>query len=476
MKKFKGKRLIVWFLITVVVLCNTAFAFAESNDHEEFKVVGYYSGDLFNEPVEKLQTDKMTHIMYAFLIPNEDGTIKPLENPEQLSAVVSKAHSDGCKVFIALGGWSYEGKPLSGTFDKVAADDKLREKLMDSVVNFTIKNKIDGVEIDWEYPNESNLANYEKLVVGLSERLKANGKELTAALSGAWSKTQGPGVSQLITDKCLNSFDFINVMAYDMNNGEHSPLWFANTSIEYWLNRGVPANKIVLGLPLYARPSWMQYRHLVEQDKSNAYKDYVATIPNESYYNSLRTLREKTNIAIKKAGGVMFFDVNEDVDYRNSELAKYSAVSTVYDSVKNAKGLTQAEKKNFVTVVLNNELVVFNKQSGMGVPYLDENHRTLVPMRKLLETIGAKIQWDNQTKTVTASKLLPATNEYPAGKNVVVNVTIGDKFITANGKRIDIDTKAVMKDGRTYIPVRAVLEAFGYDLSWNDAGSVVYIQ
>jgi len=143
-------------------------------------------------------------------------------------------------------------------------------------------------------------------------------------------------------------------------------------------------------MPLYARPSWLQYRHLVEQDVNNAYVDYAATSPNASYYNGLNTLREKTSIALKKAGGVMFFDVNEDVDWRDAQLGKYSAVSEVYQTVENAQGLTRAELQNYVTVVVNNQRLQFSKKLGLGVPFLDKNHRSMVPMRKLLESIGAE--------------------------------------------------------------------------------------
>lgn len=477
MVRLMKTKVIALILVMMMVMGVPVLGFAEEKDAaDDFKIVGYYSGDLFNEPVEKLQTNKMTHIMYAFLIPNEDGTVKPLNKPEQLAAVVSKAHTDGCKVYIALGGWSYEGKPLVGTFEKVAADSSLRAKLIESVVNFTVQNSLDGVEIDWEHPNAATIGNYEKFVVELSKALQNKDKKLTAAVNGAWSTTAGPEVSKLMTDKCLNSFEFINVMGYDMNNAEHSPLWFGTSSINYWLNRGVSADRIVLGMPLYARPSWLQYRHLVEQNVNNAYVDYAATSPNASYYNGLNTLREKTSIALKKAGGVMFFDVNEDVDWRDAELGKYSAVSEVYKTVENAQGLTRAELQNYVTVVLNNQSFQFSKKLGLGVPFLDKNHRSMVPMRKLLESIGAEITWDNASKTVTAVKNYPATNEYPAGKNVTVKVAIGDSFITVNGKRVDMDTEAVMKEGRTYLPARAVLEAFAYGLSWSDASSTVYIK
>lgn len=471
------EKILLLLIIAVLVLGVPIGGLAEErNRADDFKLIGYYSGDLFNESVEKLQTDKLTHIMYAFLIPNQDGTVKPLNKPEQLEAVVTKAHKDGCKVYIALGGWSYEGIPLAGVFEKVAADNSLRAKLIDNVVNFTIQNNLDGVEIDWEHPNANTIRSYEKLVVELSKALQQKGKNLTAAVNGAWSTTAGPEVSKLMTDKCLASFEFINVMGYDMNNEDHSPLWFGTTSINYWLNRGVPAENIVLGMPLYARPSWMQYRDLVKLNAANAYQDYARTSPNLSYYNGLNTLREKTTIALKKAGGVMFFDVNEDVDWRDQELGKYSAVSEMYDTVVNAEGLSGVDKNNYVTVVLNNHILEFSKKLGLGIPFLDNNHRTMIPMRKLLESVGAEITWDNASKTVTAVKTFPATNEYPAGKNVTVKAAIGDSFITVNGMRVNMDTEAVMKDGRTYLPARAVLEAFGYDLSWSDASSTVYVK
>ena len=59
------------FLLASGIRFTPALAEQDSAESEgsQFKVVGYYSGDLFNEPVENLQTDKLTHVIYAFLIP-----------------------------------------------------------------------------------------------------------------------------------------------------------------------------------------------------------------------------------------------------------------------------------------------------------------------------------------------------------------------------------------------------------------------
>ena len=329
---------------------------------DEFKVVGYYSGSLFDEPLDRLQTDKLTHVIYAFLIPQEDGGLAPLEKPDQLREVIAKAHRDGAKVLIALGGWSYRDKPLVTVFETVAASDEKRALLVENVLSLVNEYGLDGVELDWEHPSQTSIGNYEKLVVDLKKALDADGKILTAALNGAWSTTAGPEVSKLMTDVCLDSFSFINVMAYDMNNADHSPLWFADTSINYWLNRGVPAEKIILGMPLYARPSWKQYRDLVAENPEYAYMDHATSASLESYYNGLNTLREKTFIAMKKAGGVMLFDVNEDTDDETS------VVSMIHDLQSRTAGYSQEELKNYVTVILNGRELAFTKEEDSAFP------------------------------------------------------------------------------------------------------------
>lgn len=455
MKREQGRKLLVIALIIALSLGNLSMAYAKE---KEFRVIGYYSGGLFNEPVENLQIDKLTHVMYAFLIPKEDGSLEPLEDPEQLKELVEKCHESGTKVYIALGGWCYQGAELVYVFEDLAASKESRTTLIDNVMAFVEEYDLDGVEIDWEHPNAKSIGNYESLVVEMSGKLEADGKHLTAALNGAWSKTEGPEVSKLLTDKCLDSFEFINIMAYDMNNEDHSPLWFANSSIEYWLNRKVPREKIIIGMPLYARPSWMQYRHIVQLNPENAYQDYAETAPLKSYYNGLNTLREKTMVALRKAGGVMLFDVNEDT------LGGTSVVSMIDDTLNHTAGMSKSELQRHITVILDGRELVFDPKEGMGTSYIDGNNRTLVPLRKLLEAIGAEVTYEESTHEVTAVK-----------DQVTVKAIIGEKQITVNGKDVPLDTKAVIKDNRTYLPLRAVLESFGYHVIWHDVSHTVYL-
>lgn len=432
--------------------------YGENSGREDFKVVGYYSGDLFNEPVEKLQTDKLTHIMYSFIIPKEDGTLHELKNHEQLTELVEKAHIDKAEVFISLGGWSYEGKALEPVFKEIAASDEKRKFFIENVCAMVEQYELDGVELDWEHPNKTTAEDYEKLVIELSDALKLKGKQLSAALNGSWYADWAAEDTSVITKKSLERFSFINVMAYDMNNDAHSPIWFFENSISYWLNRGMPPEKIVMGVPLYAKPSWKQYRHLVAENPEYAYTDYAPTAPLESHYNGINTLREKIIIALNRAGGIMLFDVNEDT---NDET---SIVSMIDEMLNRTQNMTKSDLRNYITVVLDNRELVFSKDNNLGIPFIYANNRTMIPLRKPLEAIGAEVSYDNVNCVVTAIK-----------GDITVRVPINKKIIFVNNEEVVTDTASIIKDSRTYIPLRAVFEAFGYSVEWHDSSKTVLL-
>lgn len=451
------------FAIVVALLCGLILHGNDENvyaKNKDFKVVGYYSGDLFKEDVSKLQTDKLTHVFYAFLIPREDGSLIPLKEEQLLRDVVTKAHGDGAEVYISVGGYYDDaGKLLMHTFEKMAEDDLKRANFISNLCAFIDEFNLDGVELDWESPTENTIGDYERLINELDVKLNEKGKGLTAALGGAWTVTPGKEVNRTPSVECLNKFDFINVMAYDMGVKDHSPLWAVPMSAQYWKNRGLPKEKIVMGVPLYAKPSWIQYRHLVDMDPENAYRDYVKTEPVESWYNGINVLREKTIMSYRLCGGIMMFDVNEDAT------GEYSVVNMMDETIKRLDSMSDEEVKNHITIVLNKRELVFEKSEGLGMPYIDENNRTLMPLRKSLEGIGANVAYDKDNKVVSVEK-----------DGVVVKVPIGSNTILVNEQNIEIDSKAIIRpDGRTYIPLRAIYEAYGYEMTWNPASKTIYV-
>lgn len=92
------------------------------------------------------------------------------------------------------------------------------------------------------------------------------------------------------------------------------------------------------------------------------------------------------------------------------------------------------------------------------------NNRTMVPMRKIFEDLGAKVTWDEDTQTAIGRK-----------GDRTVRVTIGQKTMYVNNTRIELDTPPFVLSGRTLVPARAIAEGLGCEVDWNDGYNLVSI-
>ncbi|MCL2352774.1 MAG: stalk domain-containing protein [Firmicutes bacterium] len=99
-----------------------------------------------------------------------------------------------------------------------------------------------------------------------------------------------------------------------------------------------------------------------------------------------------------------------------------------------------------------------------AAPYIDANNRAMIPVRVIGEALGAKVDWDEASKTVIISKASGGT----------VSLQIGGRVLTVaeNGGEIllEMDTAAVISSGRTFVPVRFIAQALGLTVGW-DAGA-----
>jgi hypothetical protein len=137
------------------------------------------------------------------------------------------------------------------------------------------------------------------------------------------------------------------------------------------------------------------------------------------------------------------------------------------DTLGALDGLSKEAARNYIWIIVDNKPVSFTSKDGMGTPFIDTNGRTLVPFRKLLESIGAEVGY------------IPAEGGSAAAVEAYLNGTrvtleIDSNIYSVNNERLTMDTAAIIKEGRTYIPVRAALEAFGYSLYYSEAGKSVY--
>lgn len=144
-----------------------------------------------------------------------------------------------------------------------------------------------------------------------------------------------------------------------------------------------------------------------------------------------------------------------------------------------AEERAKKDKAEFdINIFINGRELIFDEKENLGMPFVDENKRTMVPIRKPIQMSGNKVEWNNKTKTATITAYVHGFDEKtkkPINPKVIT-LKVGDNFVTESfpqnltpmkPKKIPMDTKAVIKQGRVYIPLRAVMESIGLRVYYN---------
>lgn len=119
---------------------------------------------------------------------------------------------------------------------------------------------------------------------------------------------------------------------------------------------------------------------------------------------------------------------------------------------------------NGISVMIDNKIIEFEISPQII------NDRTMVPMRKIFETLDSKVEWIEQTKMILAVKgdkmiLLQIGQESMIVKNLKENTQV----------RVDIDSAPVIENDTTFVPIRAISESLGMVVEWDGVNSVVHI-
>ena len=264
-----------------------------------FRVIGYVTDTGLQ--ISDAQLEQLTHVNYAFALPGRDGSLEGLANPWKLQDYVERSHERGVEVLISIGGWGPDPE-----FEALAADPASRERFVSEVTALVDEFGLDGADIDWEYPDPGASA---ERFVSLMQELRAAlppDKLLTAAVAAVGPSADG------VLPEVFESVDFINVMAYDGGGDAHSPMSYAEDALDYWHARGLAADRTVLGVPFYTRPAEVSFREMVEADPGAADVDEFDWHGTMQNYNGLRTMRAKTDLAMRRASGIMIWTVAHD--------------------------------------------------------------------------------------------------------------------------------------------------------------------
>ncbi|MGI6072454.1 MAG: glycosyl hydrolase family 18 protein [Lachnospiraceae bacterium] len=297
----------------------TVAASLVSAGDNNFKTVGYfpfYSAHW----TDNIQWDCLTHIVYAFAIPDGQGGLQPLDNVELVEELISKGHQNGVKVLLGVGGWEYYGDIMEYKFDANTATPELTDAFTDDIVALVEQYGFDGVDMDWEHPRAGtdSWKKYEAMMIQLREKLGNNRLLTGAVLSGV--NTDGTVFVDAAahTANVMAVCDWFNVMAYDCI----CTLDFCEDVAAYWCDtRGLPENKVCMGVPFYAFTSNLSYKELVDKFRNKAVrKDFEGT---DNYHNGIPTIQAKTRWAMQYGlGGMMIWALPHDTTNPSTSLLR----------------------------------------------------------------------------------------------------------------------------------------------------------
>jgi chitinase len=217
---------------------------------------------------------KLTRINYAFAN-IQDGRIvavSPADAPNFATLVALRQQNPSLQVLVSVGGWLW-----SGNFSNMALTRASRARFIDSVAAFVRQYKLDGLDIDWEFPGQigagnrfrpEDKENYTLLLLELRRRFDREQHLLGRRL--LLSVAAGAGddfLEHTQMARVAREVDTVNLMAYDFYEpdsdkitGNHAPLYrdpadpkggSADESVRDFERAGVSARKIVLGVPFY---------------------------------------------------------------------------------------------------------------------------------------------------------------------------------------------------------------------------------
>lgn len=376
-----------------LLLLQTSFA--------QNKKIAAFFPDYATTNINNLQYSKLTDIFFAFVFPNATGVIYSHDNNyydvvaydnssrvnTKVPPLVQKAHTNNVKVHLAVGGHG-----MSWGFSASVANSTYRNKMEDSLVAMIKRYNLDGLNIDWEFPQSYDLTNFETFISSLRTKLNTAGntmgKSLELSIAVGVGLFDGEGIA--VNSSVFNNVDFIYLMAFDAmgdcyscDPNNHSTLSTAEKTIKKWstgltfpggnyagdfTSKNAPVSKLVLGVPFYSRTSGnvvTNYNVFAATNTATYYND-ADGILNGYTYNSCPMIQDKVNLIMDtyKGAGIWAWELDAD------RTDQYSLLGCAYTEMQTYMCTgSQPNLGNDVTICGGSATLNSGVSSGAGISF-----------------------------------------------------------------------------------------------------------
>lgn len=251
---------------------------AQSKERMRKVIVAYVFPQNRELQADEIAAGKVTRINYAFANIVGGQMVNGFKNDDKNLAtlVALKRQNPSLTVLVSVGGWEW-----SGGFSDMALTKESREAFIKSVTDYIEHHQIDGLDVDWEYPGQAGSTNHfraqdktnftlllKEIRRALDMQQHRLGRRLYLTIAAGASSSY---LAHTEMSEAQRYLDTVNLMAYDYYEpgeptGNHAPLFTdpddpkkvsAERSVREFEEAGVPAQKIVLGVPFYGHP-WGQ--------------------------------------------------------------------------------------------------------------------------------------------------------------------------------------------------------------------------
>ncbi|KAJ6534397.1 hypothetical protein B0H19DRAFT_442211 [Mycena capillaripes] len=240
------------------------------------KRIGYYEGWAASRSCmaftpEQIPADALTHVNFAFaLISSSFEIIEMTAGDKDLWKRTTALKKDlpALKVFLSIGGWTFNDPPTQHIFSDMVASDANTNKFLASALSIMEQYAFDGLDIDWEYPGASDrggipadTANYVKFMQTVKASFKVKNYGLTFTAPSSYWYLQHFDIPGM-----LEHADWVNVMTYDLHGVwdgvdpyigyvvlAHTNLTEIEQAFDLYWRVNVDASQMVMGMAFYGR-------------------------------------------------------------------------------------------------------------------------------------------------------------------------------------------------------------------------------